>query len=46
MMSNLKTNRKTLEKVKFKAKGLFVMNASLRSSHGNAFLLALATIRE
>jgi len=28
---------KLLEKVKFKAKGLFVMNASLRSSHGNAF---------
>ena len=28
---------KLLEKINFKAKGLFVMNASLRSSHGNAF---------
>jgi len=28
---------KLLEKVKFKSKGLFVMNASLRSTHGNAF---------
>jgi len=28
---------KLLEKVDFKSKGLFVMNASLRSSHGNAF---------
>ncbi len=26
-----------LEKVDFKSKGLFVMNASLRSTHGNAF---------
>ncbi len=28
---------KLLEKVDFKSKGLFVMNASLRSTHGNAF---------
>ena len=28
---------KLLKKVEFRAKGLFVMNASLRSSHGNAF---------
>ena len=28
---------KLLEKIDFKSKGLFVMNASLRSSHGNAF---------
>ena len=28
---------KSLEKVDFKSKGLFVMNASLRSTHGNAF---------
>ena len=28
---------KLLKKVKFRNKGLFVMNASLRSSHGNAF---------
>jgi STE24 endopeptidase len=28
---------KLLEKIDFKSKGLFVMNASLRSTHGNAF---------
>jgi len=28
---------KLLEKVKFQSKGLFVMDASLRSTHGNAF---------
>ena len=28
---------KLLEKVDFKSRGLFVMNASLRSTHGNAF---------
>lgn len=28
---------KLLEKVEFKSKGLFVMDASLRSTHGNAF---------
>ena len=28
---------KLLEKIEFKSKGLFVMNASLRSTHGNAF---------
>ena len=28
---------KLLQKVDFKSKGLFVMNASLRSTHGNAF---------
>ena len=32
---------KLLEKVDFKSKGLFVMNASLRSTHGNAFFTGI-----
>ena len=32
-----KPSEKLLEKVDFKSKGLFVMDASLRSTHGNAF---------
>ena len=32
---------KLLNKINFKAKGLFVMDGSLRSSHGNAFFTGL-----
>ncbi len=32
---------KLLKKVDFKSKGLFVMNASLRSTHGNAFFTGI-----
>ena len=32
---------KLLEKVDFKSRGLFVMNASLRSTHGNAFFTGI-----
>ena len=36
---------KLLEKVKFKSKGLFVMNASLRSTHGNAFFTGFGKMK-